>query len=231
MARVSSSSRIPLQNRNPNTISAGGSSTDRDYVSKDGNASSGIRLSTLEASGNENNKRLSSYSKGPMSSNNSNEHLNSSTRASTGAPALNQIPRSSTNGNGNSQRRHSLSRTESAPIPKPGDRHSSKMSLAQSISSQKSRDNDDPVEIEEKRRKLNGEGYTVHRYMRGRLLGRGGFAKVYHCTALDTNKSYAIKIVPKSNLVKPRAKQKLQAEIKIHRTLKHRNICEYKHFF
>ena len=63
------------------------------------------------------------------------------------------------------------------------------------------------------------------------MLGKGGFAKVYWCTSLDSNKSYAIKIVPKANLVKSRARQKLQAEIKIHRVLKHRRIVEYKHFF
>ena len=68
---------------------------------------------------------------------------------------------------------------------------------------------DDSVIIEEKRRKVNGEGHTVHRYLRGKLLGKGGFAKVYLCTALDTNKAYAIKIVPKANLVKPRARQKV----------------------
>ncbi|EED92780.1 predicted protein, partial [Thalassiosira pseudonana CCMP1335] len=75
------------------------------------------------------------------------------------------------------------------------------------------------------------DGYTVHKYLRGKLLGKGGFAKVYKVTSLDTNKEYAIKIVPKANLVKSRARQKLQTEIKIHRTLKHANICEYKHFF
>jgi len=204
MAQVNSTGRLPFQNRNPNTISAGGSSTKRDYVSKDATGSSG----------SENIKRVS------MAGYNDNDRLNSSTHASTGAPAINQIPRASTSSSSSNHRKPSLSRADSAPIPKPGDRHSSKMSLAASISSQKSRDSDEPMEIEEKRRKLTGEGYTVHRYIRGRLLGRGGFAKVYHCTALDTNKHYAIKIVPKSNLVKPRAKQKLQAEIKIHRTLK-----------
>jgi len=85
--------------------------------------------------------------------------------------------------------------------------------------------------IEEKRRKASGDGYTVHRYLRGRMLGKGGFAKVYLCTALDTSKTYAVKIVPKANLVKARARQKLQAEIKIHRTLRHKNVCEYKHYF
>ncbi|ACI65561.1 predicted protein, partial [Phaeodactylum tricornutum CCAP 1055/1] len=75
------------------------------------------------------------------------------------------------------------------------------------------------------------DGHTIHQYLRGRFLGKGGFAKVYLCTALDTSKQYAVKIVPKANLVKARARHKLQTEIKIHRTLKHPNICEYKHFF
>jgi len=88
-----------------------------------------------------------------------------------------------------------------------------------------------PLEIEELRRKTNGEGHTVHRYTRGKLLGKGGFAKVYMCTSMDTNRTYAVKIVPKANLKKTRARQKLQAEIKIHRSLKHKHICEYKHFF
>jgi len=86
------------------------------------------------------------------------------------------------------------------------------------------------VEIEELRRKPNG-GHTVHRYIRGKMLGKGGFAKVYNCESLDTNRMYAVKVVPKANLVKTRQRQKLHAEIRIHRVLKHKYICEYKHFF
>ena len=63
--------------------------------------------------------------------------------------------------------------------------------------------------IEEKRKRTNGDGYTIHRYTRGKLLGKGGFAKVYLCTAMDTGKNYAVKVVPKANLVKARARQKV----------------------
>ena len=69
---------------------------------------------------------------------------------------------------------------------------------------------DENVVIEEKRpRARGGEGYTTHQYLRGKLLGKGGFAKVYLCTAMDTSKQYAVKIVPKTNLVKARARQKV----------------------
>ena len=68
-------------------------------------------------------------------------------------------------------------------------------------------------------------------YLREKMLGKGRFAKVYVCKLLNTNQIYAVKIVPKANAVKTRARQKLQAEINIHKVLKHKYVCEYKHFF
>jgi hypothetical protein len=76
-----------------------------------------------------------------------------------------------------------------------------------------------PLEIEELRRKPNGEGHTVHRYTRGKLLGKGGFAKVYMCTSMDTNRTYAVKIVPKANLVKSRARQKVRFIVQLYKQL------------
>jgi hypothetical protein len=73
------------------------------------------------------------------------------------------------------------------------------------------RKEEDAIVIEERRRRAaGGDGYTTHRYIRGRMLGKGGFAKVYHCTSMDTGKNYAVKIVPKANLVKARARQKVR---------------------
>ena len=82
-------------------------------------------------------------------------------------------------------------------------------SLSKSSRKTKREEPPPPLEIEELRRKPNGEGHTVHRYLRGKLLGKGGFAKVYMCTSMDTNRTYAVKIVPKANLVKTRARQKV----------------------
>eukprot|EP00586_Coscinodiscus_wailesii_P001318 CAMPEP_0172489056 /NCGR_PEP_ID=MMETSP1066-20121228/18815_1 /TAXON_ID=671091 /ORGANISM="Coscinodiscus wailesii, Strain CCMP2513" /LENGTH=483 /DNA_ID=CAMNT_0013256651 /DNA_START=119 /DNA_END=1567 /DNA_ORIENTATION=+ len=87
------------------------------------------------------------------------------------------------------------------------------------------------VTIKEARRRPNGS-LTFHKYRRGTLLGKGSFATVYGCTSLDTQKSYAVKIVPKAKLMTTHgARRKLRSEIKIHRTLKHKNVCELKHFF
>lgn len=69
----------------------------------------------------------------------------------------------------------------------------------------------EPITIVEHRKRPCGDGYTVHKYLRGKLLGKGGFAKVYKVTSLDTNKDYAVKIVPKANLVKSRARQKVSS--------------------
>lgn len=86
---------------------------------------------------------------------------------------------------------------QSAPVAKP--------TLKKSTSS-----DNESVTIIEHRKRPCGDGYTVHKYLRGKLLGKGGFAKVYKATSLDTNKEYAIKIVPKANLVKSRARQKVR---------------------
>jgi hypothetical protein len=185
-AGASSIVRMPLQSRNPNTIGPLGSfnnshhSSNEEYNSKDLGTLSRSRLSNLESSNNENNKRLTN------SSSHGNLRRDSSHSDVREAAEPQKTP----------------TRSSSVPRPRTPQRISALPPAAVA--------DEDTVIIEEKRRKVNGEGFTMHRYLRGRLLGKGGFAKVYLCTALDTNKSYAIKIVPKANLVKTRARQKVR---------------------
>ena len=84
--------------------------------------------------------------------------------------------------------------------------------------------------IEEKVIKVNGE-VAVRRYNKGRFLGKGGFARCYEFTSLETRKISAAKVVPKASLTKSRQKQKLMSEIKIHRSLHHTGVVGFEHFF
>ena len=53
---------------------------------------------------------------------------------------------------------------------------------------------------------------------------KGGFAKCYEITNIETKKVIAAKIIPKSTLTKNRARQKLISEIKIHKSLHHLHV-------
>ncbi|XP_067390324.1 serine/threonine-protein kinase PLK1 [Emydura macquarii macquarii] len=72
---------------------------------------------------------------------------------------------------------------------------------------------------------------TRKSYMRGRFLGKGGFAKCYEITELESQEVFAGKIVPKSLLVKPHQKEKMSMEISIHRSLAHRHVVGFQGFF
>ena len=84
--------------------------------------------------------------------------------------------------------------------------------------------------VEEKITKVNGE-VQIRKYIKGRLLGKGGFAKCYEFINQETDHSSAAKVIPKKSLVKSRAKQKLISEIKIHKSLHHPNIVAFEHYF
>ena len=84
--------------------------------------------------------------------------------------------------------------------------------------------------VEEKISKATGETQT-RKYSKGRLLGKGGFAKCYEFRNLETQQITAAKVIAKSSLVKSRAKQKLISEIKIHKALHHQNIVGFEHYF
>jgi len=84
--------------------------------------------------------------------------------------------------------------------------------------------------VEEKITKVSGE-VQIRKYIKGRLLGKGGFAKCYEFINQETEHSSAAKVIPKKSLVKSRAKQKLISEIKIHKSLHHPNIVAFEHYF
>lgn len=50
---------------------------------------------------------------------------------------------------------------------------------------------------------------TGRRYCRGKVLGKGGFAKCYEMTDLTNNKVYAAKIIPHSRVSKPHQREKV----------------------
>ena len=68
-------------------------------------------------------------------------------------------------------------------------------------------------------------------YFKGRLLGEGGFAKCYKFTCSENNKTFAGKVLAKSSLVKSKAKEKLNSEIEIHKSLHHPHIVAYEYHF
>ncbi|RLN44134.1 hypothetical protein BBJ28_00010608, partial [Nothophytophthora sp. Chile5] len=83
---------------------------------------------------------------------------------------------------------------------------------------------------------LDAHGYIKTRtYRKGKFLGKGGFARCYELKCEQTGTVYAGKIVAKSSLVKPKAKQKVSlsftSEIKIHKSLHHAQVVQFEHFF
>ncbi|XP_022101720.1 serine/threonine-protein kinase PLK3-like isoform X1 [Acanthaster planci] len=72
---------------------------------------------------------------------------------------------------------------------------------------------------------------TGKSYQRGRLLGKGGFARCYELIDLETRQIYAGKIVPKARIAKPIQMEKMQREIHVHSLLKHPNVVGFHSHF
>ncbi|CAK57988.1 unnamed protein product (macronuclear) [Paramecium tetraurelia] len=84
--------------------------------------------------------------------------------------------------------------------------------------------------IEERYKKADGET-AYRRYQKGKVLGKGGFAKCYEVTSIESKKVLAAKIIAKSTLKKGRTKAKLITEIKLHKSLHHQNIVQFEDVF
>ncbi|XP_005505819.2 serine/threonine-protein kinase PLK1 [Columba livia] len=72
---------------------------------------------------------------------------------------------------------------------------------------------------------------TRRSFVRGRFLGKGGFARCYELAEAEGREVFAGKVVPKSLLVKPHQKEKMSMEIAIHRSLSHRHVVGFHGFF
>ncbi|CAG5896726.1 unnamed protein product [Menidia menidia] len=89
---------------------------------------------------------------------------------------------------------------------------------------------------------------TGRSYSKGKLLGKGGFARCYEMTDLSNNKMYAVKVIPQSRVSKPHQRDKVSLisfwgswlerkenmitnEIELHRTLSHKHVVKFSHYF
>ncbi|XP_030259793.1 serine/threonine-protein kinase PLK3 [Sparus aurata] len=72
---------------------------------------------------------------------------------------------------------------------------------------------------------------TGRSYTKGKLLGKGGFARCYEMTDLSTNKMYAVKVIPQSRVSKPHQRDKITNEIELHKTLSHKHVVKFSHHF
>ena len=84
--------------------------------------------------------------------------------------------------------------------------------------------------IEEKIQKSNGE-ISFKSYSRGKLIGKGGFAKVYEVKNIENQQLSAAKIMEKELLCRKRARHRFLTEVKIHRAVHHENIVNFEGYF
>jgi hypothetical protein len=191
--------RLPLQTRNPNTY---GSLISSEQTPQSAESSNDINKARIDYSSS---RTLTSVGF-PVELGNEKESSLVTYTGTNGAPQPLIKPSISGNSGGS---RSGSSPSEIPPSINDNNNCVTSHRLASLKLTSSQHESDQDVIIEEKRKRVNGEGFTIHQYLRGRLLGKGGFAKVYMCTALDTNKQYAVKVVPKANLVKSRARQKV----------------------
>ncbi len=75
---------------------------------------------------------------------------------------------------------------------------------------------------------FNAKGDEVTRkWLRGKFLGKGGFAEVYDIADAATGEHFAGKVIAKESLKKKKAMDKMHMEIRVHRSLVHRNIVRF----
>jgi polo-like kinase 1 len=83
---------------------------------------------------------------------------------------------------------------------------------------------------EDKIHEYDIHGNVLNTFVKGRQLGKGGFATCFEVTHLQSGRIFAGKIISKQNL-KERTKMKIVSEIKILNELNHDNIVKMEYFF
>ena len=71
---------------------------------------------------------------------------------------------------------------------------------------------------------INVDHGHTYIYKRFEELGRGGFATVYRVIEQSSGKEYALKVIPKERITKPKAIEKMKSEIAIQASLNHPNV-------
>uniref|UniRef100_A0A8C9X3V6 Serine/threonine-protein kinase PLK n=1 Tax=Sander lucioperca TaxID=283035 RepID=A0A8C9X3V6_SANLU len=88
-----------------------------------------------------------------------------------------------------------------------------------------------PEQIKPELAQVVTDSKTGRSYSKGKLLGKGGFARCYEMTDLSSNKMYAVKVIPQSRVSKPHQRDKITNEIELHKTLHHKHVVKFSHHF
>uniref|UniRef100_A0A3P9ACL5 Serine/threonine-protein kinase PLK n=1 Tax=Esox lucius TaxID=8010 RepID=A0A3P9ACL5_ESOLU len=95
----------------------------------------------------------------------------------------------------------------------------------------KSKKSDEQIHAIQEMSRIITDPTTGKCYCRGKVLGKGGFAKCYEFTDLASGKVYAAKIIPHTRVSKPHQREKIDREIELHRVLHHKHIVHFYHHF
>uniref|UniRef100_A0A1A7YGP7 Serine/threonine-protein kinase PLK n=1 Tax=Iconisemion striatum TaxID=60296 RepID=A0A1A7YGP7_9TELE len=115
------------------------------------------------------------------------------------------------------------------PVPERGQQQQQQSSNSNSAPAKNSRNK--PEQTKPEMAQVVTDPKTGKSYSKGKLLGKGGFARCYEMTDLSNNKMYAVKVIPQSRVSKPHQRDKITNEIELHRTLSHKHVVKFSHYF
>lgn len=73
--------------------------------------------------------------------------------------------------------------------------------------------------------------WTKHDFAFGSELGRGRFGIVFKAKEIETNRTFAIKVIEKQDIVKCKMENQMTREIRCHRQLSHPHILRFYDYF